>query len=66
MCGPHRQRWRCLRSLLSVITSPAKGHLDGVSLETQEGPKEAAGTVRVVLACPVVTKWKAFPFVANV
>lgn len=41
-----------------VITSPARGHLADVSLETQQGPKEAAGKVRVVLAYLVVTKWK--------
>lgn len=48
----------CVSSSVLVITSPAKGHLAGVSLVTQRGPKEAAGKVRVVLACLAVTKCK--------
>lgn len=58
----------CIRVSYSVlvITGPARGHLAGVSLKTQGGPKEAAGKVRVVLAYPVVTKWKVFLFVVNV
>lgn len=43
---------------LLAITRPARGHLAGVSLETKQGPKEAAGKIRVVLASLVVTKWK--------
>lgn len=48
----------CVSYSVLVITSPARGHLAGVSLETQQGPKEAADKVRVVLAYLVVTNWK--------